>query len=226
MSLADVNVTLNIQNNASYPVQINVLGNPYNPLDTSNATTQYRFNLTGFVFSGETDVSIEYKINGAASFSTFTQQLQSQNIEGIVNALNLLNIGYFQTYTELGQTYISTYNDNFVFGQLNVFPSSSILNYQFSYIAGDVKIRKNGIDVYAAGSPNSDNGDISVIPGDSIEFLGNTSPLPTVTNVFILNVTTSTYIYNITTGVDIPFNQTFTILANNSYLVGVTGIVP
>jgi len=135
MSLADVNVTLNIQSNVSYPVRINVLGNPYNPLDTSNAKTQYQYNLTGFTFTNETNIVIQYRASSSSTFSTFTQQLQSQNIQGVVNALNLLNIGSFQTYTELGQTYISTYNDNFVFGQLNIY-APSIINPAFFYGTG------------------------------------------------------------------------------------------
>ena len=59
-SLADVSITLNIQNNVTYPVRINVLGNPYNPLDTSNAKTQYQYNLTGFTFTNETNLVIQF----------------------------------------------------------------------------------------------------------------------------------------------------------------------
>jgi len=126
MSLADVGITLNIQNNQSYPIQMNVLGNPFNPLDTANAKIQYQFNFTTFTFTNEDSITIQYKPVGASTFSTFTQQLQSQNIQGIVNALNLLGIGSFQTYTQGGQTYVSTYNDNYVFGSIDVFNSTNI----------------------------------------------------------------------------------------------------
>ena len=126
MSFSEVDVSLDIQSNVNYPVTINILGNPYNLLDTSNAKREYRWDFTTFSFNGETYVSIQYKINGASSFSTFTQQLPTQNLQGIVAALNLLNIGFFSTYTETGSTYVGTYNDNYTFGQLNVFPTSAI----------------------------------------------------------------------------------------------------
>jgi len=135
MSLAEVAITLNIQNNVSYPVQMNVLGNPYNLLDTANAKTQFQYNVTGFTFTNESYVVIQYKANSSSSFSTFTQQLQSQNIQGVVIALNLLGIGSFQTYTQGGQTYISTYNDNFTFGQINIY-APSIINPNFFYGSG------------------------------------------------------------------------------------------
>jgi uncharacterized delta-60 repeat protein len=136
MALADVAITLNINNNVSYPIDINVLGNPANLRDNANATTQYRYNVTGFTFTNETNVIIQYKAVGASTFSTFTQQLQSQNIQGVINALNLLGIGSFQTYTQAGQTYISTYNNNFVFGQINIYSESSIISPTFFYGTG------------------------------------------------------------------------------------------
>ena len=33
-----------------------------------------------------------------------------------VIALNGLGIGFFNTYVELGQTFLSTYNENYIFG--------------------------------------------------------------------------------------------------------------
>jgi len=43
--LAEVGLTLNIRNNRTYPIQISVLGGPVNPLDTANATTEYRWDV-------------------------------------------------------------------------------------------------------------------------------------------------------------------------------------
>lgn len=133
MSLSEVDISLNIQNNRNYPQQINVMGNPSNLLDTANAKREFQYDVTSFVFTNEDSVSIQYKVNGAASFLTFTGLLPSQNIQGIVDVLNSLQIGYFNTYTQLGNTYISTYNDNYQFGSINIFSSSvaSIINPTF-----------------------------------------------------------------------------------------------
>jgi len=120
MSLACVNITLNIRNNTTYPIRINVLGSPYNPLDTTNAKTEYRWDITAFTPSNDDTLTLEYKQYGAAVFSTYTSQIYNTNIDGIIAALDGLGIGYFQSYTELGQLYLSTYNDVVEFGLLTI----------------------------------------------------------------------------------------------------------
>lgn len=123
MPLEGIDISLNIQNNRDYPQQINVMGNPSNLLDTANATTEYRWNITAFSFTNENSVSIQYKAVNTASFSAFTALLPSNDINGVISALNELKIGYFNSYVELGITYIGTYNQNYVFGDLNIFSS-------------------------------------------------------------------------------------------------------
>jgi hypothetical protein len=120
MSLAFVGITLNIRNNRTYPIRINVLGGPYNPLDTANAKTEYRWDITAFTPSNDDVLTLEYKPVGAAVFSIFTYQIYNTNTESLIAALDALGIGYFQSYTELGQLYLSTYNDNNVFGLLTI----------------------------------------------------------------------------------------------------------
>ena len=120
MSIAFVGITLNIRNNRTYPIRINVLGSPFNPLDTANATTEYRWDITAFTPSNDDVLTLEYKPVGAAVFSTFTYQIYNTNTEALISALDSLGIGYFQSYTELGQLYLSTYNDNYVFGLLTI----------------------------------------------------------------------------------------------------------
>ena len=120
MSLAFVGITLNIKNNRDYPIRINVLGSPVNPLDTVNATTEYRWDITAFTPSISDTLTLEYKPVGAAVFSTFTYEINNTNIDALITALDALGIGYFQSYTELGQLYLSTYNDNVVFGLLTI----------------------------------------------------------------------------------------------------------
>jgi hypothetical protein len=129
MSLSVVSITLNIRNNRTYPQRINVLGSPVNPLDTANALTEYRWDITAFVPSSSDTLTLEYQSLGASVFSIYTQELSNPNSDALVAALDGLGIGYFNYYVELGQTYLSTFNDDYVFGNLtinsNVTPTTS-----------------------------------------------------------------------------------------------------
>ena len=120
MSLSIVSITLNIRNNRTYPQRINVLGSPVNPLDTANALTEYRWDITAFVPSSSDTLTLQYKPVGASVFSTYSEELSNPNSEALIAALNGLGIGYFNYYIELGQTYLSTNNDDYVFGTLTI----------------------------------------------------------------------------------------------------------
>jgi len=120
----EVTLTLNIKSNRPYPQTANLMGNVYNPLDVSNATTQYKWDLTSFVFTTETYCTLQYKGVNEATFSLFTQNLASQTIDSVVAALNLLGLGFFYKDT-VGGTFIVTTNDDYVFGDLSIEPSAS-----------------------------------------------------------------------------------------------------
>jgi hypothetical protein len=122
----EVDISLNIKSNVDYNQTANLMGSNINLLDTANAKTEYRWNLTGFVFTTEAFISVEWKAVGAASFNLFSKPLGSQTLEGCIIDLNQLGIGYFNLYTEAGQTYIGTYNDNYVFGDLDIYPSAVV----------------------------------------------------------------------------------------------------
>ena len=124
MPTQGLDIGLQIRNNTNYPQQINVMGNPTNLLDTANATTEYRYDLTGFTITNENFVSIQYKIVTDPTFQLFTFGINGTSLQGVVIALNNLGIGYFNLYVELGSTYIGTYNQNYAFGDLNIFNPS------------------------------------------------------------------------------------------------------
>lgn len=136
MSFAKIDISLKIRNNVSYPVPINVLGNSFNLLDTSNQTTEYRYDLTGFVFGSENQVLIEYKRVGEPTFQIysgiFATTQQEQTLENVLNVLNNLGIGSFQLYEQGGNTYIGTYNDNYVFGNLEINTNVNLVSPSFS----------------------------------------------------------------------------------------------
>jgi len=119
-NFAQVDVSLRIKNLRNYAQTANVMGNPYNLLDTANAQTEYRWNITGFVFTTEDTTTLEWKATGQATFNLYTSILGAQTIDSVLISLNGLGIGYFYTYVDAGQTYISTNNDNYVFNDLSI----------------------------------------------------------------------------------------------------------
>jgi hypothetical protein len=96
-------------------------------LDTSNATTEYRWDITGFTITNENTLSIQYRgTNTTSAFNIFVADLGGNDNQSIIDALSLLGIGFFNVYDELGQTYISTYNQTTQFGNLDIPPVYSI----------------------------------------------------------------------------------------------------
>jgi len=216
-------ISFNITNNTNGTVPISILGNNADAMDTTNATTKYQWNLTGFTITNENTISIQYRTSGI--IYTIAQLIFSgTTIQSICDTLNTLNVGFFFITTSGGSTFINNYNNNVAFATLQIFnpASTTALNYQFNYggVASLIKIYVNAVTIYSGGTPNTDSGNIPVVAGDTILFQGSTTAIPTGTNIYIYNLTTSTYIYNNTTTSAITFNETFTISANNSYLVG------
>ena len=216
-------ISLNLVNNTNGTVPISILGNNSDAMDTANATTRYQWNLTGFTITNENTILLQYRTSGI--IYTFAQlSFSGTTIQSICNTLNTLNLGYFFITTSGGSTFINNYNNNVAFATLQIFnpASTTALNYQFNYsgASSQVKIYVNAVVQYSNGTPNTDSGNIPVVAGDTILFQGDTTAIPTGTNIYIYNLTTSTYIYNNTTTSAITFNQTFNISANNSYLVG------
>lgn len=216
-------ISLNLINNTNGTVPISILGNNSDAMDTTNATTQYQWNLTGFTITNENTILLQYKTSGII-YTIAQLSFSGTTIQSICDTLNTLNLGYFFITTSGGSTFINNYNNNVSFATLQIFnpASTTALNYQFNYggVASQTKIYIGVTVVYSNGTPNTDSGNIPVVAGDVINFQGDTTAIPTGTNIYIYNLTTSTYIYNNTTTSSITFNEIFTISANNSYLVG------
>lgn len=175
---SEVDLNLTITNNVDYPVQVNILGNPFNLLDTANQKTEYRWDLTGFTFGQEQSLSIQYKPNGAADFSTFSGTFTPQTLEQVVNVLNGIGIGFFSLYTSGANTYIGTYNDNYTFGQLNIYNSlGTAVTYSISqpFAGGSGLI--NTVSAFASyTSPFTSGGIVGfgALPGETVNVSGTT----------------------------------------------------
>ena len=191
---ADIQISLAIKNNRNYPLPINILGSPVNPLDTSNAYTEYRYTFTGFTFTNENSVSITYKPKSASSFSTYIGVLQSNSLQGIVNVLNQLGIGYFNIYTEAGQTYIATNNDNYVFGNIDVYNNASPTYIPDAiYDFNQSGVYDNGSKIVPDVSGNGNNGTGANGTGNGTDANLSNFPYvdPTSTAVGYLNMPSS-----------------------------------
>ena len=193
---AEVDITLNIQNNTAYPQKINVLGNNANLLDTANATTEYRWNMTAFSFGTEDSVSVMYRSTATPVYKVFIAGLANQSLQAIVDSLNTLGIGYFNLYVESGQTYIGTYNQNYVFANLNVF-DSSVPQLQYSWATqgsggtNDITLNPPAAPSVSDANPVTSVGDVTVVLGDIFTLSGTTSNFGKTT-VNILEVKTNT----------------------------------
>jgi hypothetical protein len=116
-----------ITNTTPATQQMYFLSNPSNTQDISNQYTQYSWDITSIVstLSIYDSVSIEAKTINSPSFQTYTAPIISNTLNGIVTALNTLQIASFYYETTGGNTYIRTYNDQLEFGQLNIIDTAA-----------------------------------------------------------------------------------------------------
>jgi hypothetical protein len=217
-------ITVTIQNNTSSSQQVNLLGSPFNPLDTSNAKTQYVWNITALVFTTETQLTLQYRNEEDPYWSNYLAGLPMQNADGVVAALNALGIGYFCKVISGINTYIETYNDDYVFGDMNIFPTSAQLQYSFGTSAGggggDNKIDKNFVNVVNQANPVTTSGTVAVTVGDTITFYGTTD-VSGLTTVQVYNITRQVVMYQPPLGASTAWSYTFTVGGNTIYALNV-----
>jgi hypothetical protein len=118
MSLSTYNIGVKVQNNTTSQQVINLMSSPYDEQSNINSKTQYRWDITGLSFNNG-PLSLEYKASGSPSFLLFFGNANG-NVASILSVLNSLGLGYFYSYNDLGQDYITTYNDDYVYGNLDL----------------------------------------------------------------------------------------------------------
>ena len=120
-NIAPSEISLLIKSNRNYVQGFNAMGSPYNGNDNANANQEYRYNFTGYVFNtSNSTLTIQVKGVGASSFTIFSTPFTGNTVQSVAQTLNTLSIGIFSTYTDLGQTYVSTHNDENVYGDLTI----------------------------------------------------------------------------------------------------------
>jgi hypothetical protein len=78
----------------------------------------------------------------------------------------------------------------------------------------------NAVLINSFTDPTLASGTVSVVAGDSVTLDVLTSNNPKGTNVFVYNITTGVYLFNTTQLNSGNTGYTWTIIANNSYLIG------
>ena len=128
-NIAPSEITILIKSNRNYVQGFNAMGSIFNGNDNANANQEYRYNFSGYVFNtSNSTLTIQVKGIGASQFTNFSTPFNGSTVQSVVQTLNSLSIGIFSTYTDLGQTYVSTHNDDNVYGNLTI--SSTAVSVQ------------------------------------------------------------------------------------------------
>lgn len=206
-------ISFNISNSTNGDIPVSILGNPANPMDNANATTRYAWDVTTLTFGSLDSISILYKGVFEVSFSTAQLSFSLQTYQGVCDALNTLNLGVFFVTTSFGSTFINNYNENFVFGQLNIYNSATPqqINYSFDTTSagGGNDIFKNAVSQVSVLNPVTTNGVINASNGDTINYIG-TTPSSSSFDIFVQSPSLPYKLYQIyAAGTSLPFNYSF-----------------
>ena len=214
-------ISLAIQNNTNATIPISILGNPSNLADISNQTREFQWNVTSFTFTTENQVSIDYRPNALVDFTTYNAPLLAPNIQGVLSALNGLGIGSFFTYISGGNTYISNYDNDYVFGDLNIWDSNGTeVTWNVDCI-GTTGYNQVQAGFFSDNEANPFTGIVSVpisVDGQSVFLDGTTSNQPS-TKIKVYNQTTNTFILNVGLGSGVPYSYSFPANYGNTYLI-------
>ena len=144
-NIAPSEINILIKSNRNYPQGFNAMGGPYNGNDNANAKQEYRYNFTAYIFNTQNSIlTIQVKGIGSSTFTTLSTPFAGNTTGSVAQTLNTLNIGIFNTYTSLGQTYVSTYNDTNVFGDLTIFSEIVSVQQGITTQGGDPLTAQNG----------------------------------------------------------------------------------
>lgn len=214
-------ISINIKNNTNGNIPMSIMSNPSNLGDISNQTTEYSWNVTGFSLTTENSISLQYRPNGLNDFTTFNTTLATPTLQGVLDALNTLGIGSFFSTTSGGNTFIKNYDNDYVFGQLDIYDSAGTsVTWDVNCIGttgnNDVQCGLffiSQLNPYTASTPVP-----TTFDGQQVDITGVTSNQPS-TKVKIKNLTTNTFIVNAGLGSGVAYNYSFNAYYGNAYLI-------
>ena len=126
-------LSFTITNNTNGNVPISIFGNEADVLDNANITTRYFWDVTSYAYDGNPTISLIVTSGGVST--TYTSTYYGQNLQGVIDALNLLGVGSFFLTTSGGSTFINIYPNENTFGNLTI-GNTSILNTFFDPLGG------------------------------------------------------------------------------------------
>lgn len=213
-------ISINLENTTTAVIDVSIMGNPTDLADVCNATTEYRWNVTGITFSTENRVSVQYRASNIVDFTLFTAVLQEQSVNGVVSALNTLGIGSFFTYTSGGNTYISNYDNQYVFGVINIFQQGIpqfIYNVNLVGAGGIVGVDVNFVNQLTLNSPVVQSGAFNTMSGYYLQIGGTTTNSLTQVVTF-QNITTGSSYYLGVIAPSSPFSTAIFPTPDSTYL--------
>lgn len=152
--------------NSDLPVQLLLPGNPNN---IAGATTKYRWDITGISYAVP-DVTLAFwPVGSVSAYTVKAGTMLQANAQGLVDLLNSFNAGSFWLETSGANTYLVTYNDDVVYGDLTVGTATTTITWSNTSTDGGMQIYSNLvliINSLPSGSVNVNNGDN--ITGDAI----------------------------------------------------------
>jgi hypothetical protein len=123
-NVAPSEINILVASNRPYVQGFNAMGSKFNGNDNANANQEYRYNFTGYVFNtSNSTLTIQVKGIGASQFTTFSTPFNGNTVQSVAQTINTLGVGLFDTYTFFGDTYVSTHNDDNVYGNLTIISS-------------------------------------------------------------------------------------------------------
>lgn len=191
--------TLVIGNNTGATVPIQVF-NRNNPGDASsfNARKQYRWDLTGTNYANAVSVSIQAKVPGG-TMQTLTVNMSVSDVAGVVAILNGLNIGIFYSQVIGSSTFISTWSDRIVYGNLVINGAANSVQWIYNGV-----FQVNNLNCIGFETGVNDLRSIFLLSSNTFNLL----PTP-VTQPFNNNITYSTTI--LANGDQLQFGVNWTI---------------
>lgn len=222
--------TIIVQNNTGADVPVKLLQYAGIP-NSINAATQYRWDITAETFLAATVLSIQVRTSATATYQTYTAPLSPASAQGVVNALNGLNLGTsWYTFESGGSTFIATDNDTLIFGDLVISdPEGYNLEIQcvMDFAGGSFILRADGNIIYSTTSPVNDTINVAISPGIVFDLSGNApfvNPFIEPIHVFVFKSTSSGLEQIIFQSIDPgdPFTDQFTSEADAlGYIVAV-----
>lgn len=206
----DKQPTIIIQNNTGADVPVKLLQYAGIP-NSINATTTFRWDITAETFLTATVVSIQVRTNVSAAYQTFTAPMSHFNAQGVVNALNSLNLGTsWYTVETGGSTFIKTDNDSLLFGNLVISDPDTLnlrIDNEIGQPAGTTIILANGLEIYNIVSPVLFDQTIPVSVGILFQVSGTAPPTEPL-NTAVIKDGETIYFASVLDGQ--PFNFEFT----------------